>query len=393
MKSNYKRIGDFIRQIKVKNIDSSDKSLLGININKYFMPSVANVVGTDLSRYKIVKKGQFSCNRMHVGRDKRLPVALSNQEDDFIVSPAYDVFEIFDKNILLSEYLMMWFSRKEFDRNAWFYTDADVRGGLHWDAFCNIELPVPDIEKQKAIVKEYNTIVNRIKLNEQLNQKLEETAQAIYKEWFVEFEFPMIKEYAESIGKPDLEGKAYKSSGGEMVFNEVLEKDVPKGWKGGILEEIMVFKNGKKKPESKGEIPVYGGNGILDYANEYNNENVIAVGRVGAYCGSLFRVLNKCWVSDNAISAKSRNNFNMFCFYTLKILNLNERSEGTGQPLLTQGILNKIQSVIPSKNIILKYEIISNNTFKQSNTFVRELESLKSLGITILSKMAKINKL
>jgi type I restriction enzyme S subunit len=92
MKSNYKIIGDFIRPIKVKNIDGSDKFLLGININKYFMPSVANVVGTDLSRYKIVKKEQFSCNRMHVGRDKRLPVALSNQEDDFIVSPAYDVF-------------------------------------------------------------------------------------------------------------------------------------------------------------------------------------------------------------------------------------------------------------------------------------------------------------
>ena len=155
-----------------------------------FLPSVANVVGTDLTRYKIVKKGQFSCNRMHVGRDKRLPVALSNQEDDFIVSPAYDVFEITDKDILLSEYLMMWFSRKEFDRNAWFYTDADVRGGLHWDALCNMELPVPDIEKQKAIVKEYNTVVNRIKLNKELNKKLEETAQAIYKQWFVDFEFP-----------------------------------------------------------------------------------------------------------------------------------------------------------------------------------------------------------
>ena len=233
MKSNYKRLGKYIQQVKVKNSDGSTKSLLGINIDKYFMPSVANVVGTDLSRYKIVKKGQFSCNRMHVGRDKRLPVALSNQEDDFIVSPAYDVFEIFDKNILLPEYLMMWFSRKEFDRNAWFYTDADVRGGLHWDAFCNMQLPVPDIEKQKAIVKEYNTIVNRIKLNEQLNQKLEETSQAIYKQWFVDFEFPYENE------------KPYKSNGGDMVFNEELGEDVPVGWSVlSIKDYVVEMKNG-----------------------------------------------------------------------------------------------------------------------------------------------------
>jgi type I restriction enzyme S subunit len=224
-----------------------------------------------------------------------------------------------------------------------------------------------------------------------ISQKLEETAQAIYKEWFVDFEFPMTKEYAESIGKPELEGKAYKSNGGGMVFNEVLGKDIPVGWSDGILEEIMVFNNGKKKPESKGKIPVYGGNGISDYTDEYNNEDIIAVGRVGAYCGSLFRVLNKCWVSDNAISVKSRNNFNMFCFYTLKILNLNERSVGTGQPLLTQGILNNIQSVIPIENTISKYEIISNKLFKQSNIFNIELESLKSLRITILSKTATIN--
>ncbi|MBW1745892.1 MAG: restriction endonuclease subunit S [Deltaproteobacteria bacterium] len=242
-----------------------------------------------------------------------------------------------------------------------------------------MQLPVPDIEKQKAILKEYNTIVNRIKLNEQFNQKLEETAQAIYKQWFVDFEFP------------DENGKPYKSSGGDMVFNEELGEEIPVGWRDGILEEIMVFKNGKKKPESKGKIPVYGGNGILDYADEYNNEDVVAVGRVDAYCGSLFRVLNKCWVSDNAISAKSRNNFNMFLFYTLKILNLNERSEGTGQPLLTQGILNNIQSVIPIENTISKYEIISNKLFKQSNIFNIELEPLKSLRITILSKTATIN--
>ena len=107
------------------------------------MPSVANVVGTDLSKYKVVKKNQFACNRMHVGRDNRIPIALSDRDEPFMVSPAYDVFKIKDTSILHPDYLMMWFSRKEYDRNAWFYTDADVRGGLAWDAFCAMKFPLP----------------------------------------------------------------------------------------------------------------------------------------------------------------------------------------------------------------------------------------------------------
>jgi len=230
--NNYKRIGDYIKSVKVFNSDLRAKELLGINIDKFFMPSVANVVGTDLSRYKIVEKNQFACNRMHVGRDYRIPVALSDRDEPFMVSPAYDVFEIKDTSILHPEYLMMWFSRAEFDRNAWFYTDADVRGGLAWKAFCDMQLPVPDINKQREIVREYNTIVNRIKLNEQLNQKLEETAQAIYKQWFVDFEFP------------DENGKPYKSNGGEMVWNDELEKEVPVGWEVKPFTKVCSLKGG-----------------------------------------------------------------------------------------------------------------------------------------------------
>ena len=130
MRSNYKRIGDYIERVNERNSESKYSLLLGINIDKYFMPSVANVVGTDLSKYKVVRVNQFACNRMHVGRDYRLPIALSKEEDSFIVSPAYDVFEIIMPKELLAEYLMLWFSRAEFDRNSWFYTDTDVRGKL-----------------------------------------------------------------------------------------------------------------------------------------------------------------------------------------------------------------------------------------------------------------------
>lgn len=184
MKSNYKRIVDYIREVKVRNKDLSVNSLMGINIDKYFMPSVANTVGTDMSKYKIVKRGQFACNRMHVGRDKRLPISLLNDYESIIVSPAYTVFEIIDEERLNPEYLMMWFSRREFDREAWFYTDSDVRGGLSLEDFFNIEIPIPDIEKQREIVKEYNTILSRIELNEQMISKLESLIQLIYQSMF-----------------------------------------------------------------------------------------------------------------------------------------------------------------------------------------------------------------
>ncbi|MFP7335195.1 hypothetical protein SFC23_17770 [Shouchella clausii] len=184
MRSEFKRIGEFIRKINVRNTQLNVTKLMGINIDKFFMPSVANTVGTDMAKYQIVKKGQFACNRMHVGRDKRLPVALSRQED-IIVSPAYDVFEVIDQEILNPEYLMMWFLREEFDRNAWFYTDADVRGGLAWEDFCNIRLPVPSIIQQEKAVKAYKIIDDKISLNNNIIKKLEETIHCIYKQLFV----------------------------------------------------------------------------------------------------------------------------------------------------------------------------------------------------------------
>ncbi|SDY36313.1 restriction endonuclease subunit S [Nitrosomonas sp. Nm33] len=186
MRSNYKRIGQFVRQVNNRNTGLSVVDLKGISINKQFMPSVANINGTDLSTYKLVGKNQFAYNPMHVGRDEVLPISLLEADESVIVSPAYVVFEIVEPELLLPEYLMMWFRRPEFDRNAWFTTDSSVRGGFNWDDFCDITLPVPHPDKQREIVREYNTIVERIKLKEQLIQKLEETAEALYRHLFSE---------------------------------------------------------------------------------------------------------------------------------------------------------------------------------------------------------------
>ena len=181
-----KRLGDYIRPVDVRNRDLKVTRLMGINIEKRFMPSVANVVGTDLSNYKVVLKGQFACNLMHVGRDEKIPVALQKDDEPIIVSPAYVVFEVVDTNVLLTEYLMMWFSRSEFDRNAWFYTDGDVRGGMDRDALFDMQIPVPAIEKQRETVAEYNTLQNRIETNKKLIATLEQTAQTLYRHTFID---------------------------------------------------------------------------------------------------------------------------------------------------------------------------------------------------------------
>lgn len=172
MKLKYRKLGEFIRLRDQRNTNLITEELLGINIDKEYMPSVANVIGTDLTKYKIIEKNVFACNPMHVGRDEKLPVALYKEDKLAIVSPAYFVFEIIDRSILNEEYLMMWFRRSEFDRNCWFKTDGSVRGGISWNEICELELPVPEINKQKSIVKAYKSISNRINLKQQINDNL-----------------------------------------------------------------------------------------------------------------------------------------------------------------------------------------------------------------------------
>lgn len=217
MKSNYKRIGEHIQLVDERNKGLKVKQLLGLSISKQFIPSVANIIGTDMENYKIIRKNQFACSTMQVRRDKKMPVALLQDVDEAIISQAYPVFEVRDERELLPEYLMMWFTRSEFDREACFHAVGGVRGSLEWEDFENMQLPIPSITKQREIVKEYNTIQNRITLNEQIIQKLEETAQAVYKRWFVEFEFP------------DENGKPYKSNGGEIMKTDLGL--VPSKWK------------------------------------------------------------------------------------------------------------------------------------------------------------------
>lgn len=180
MKSNYEPLGKHIRLVDYRNSEEVTSTVLGISIDKEFMPSVANVIGTDLSRYKLISKGLFACNPMHVGRDERLPIALYEKDNAAVVSPAYFMFEIIDRDVLNEEYLMMWFRRPEFDRECWFMTDGSVRGGITWDDLCRIKLPVPSYARQCEIVESYRAITNRIALKRAENDNLTEQCSVDY---------------------------------------------------------------------------------------------------------------------------------------------------------------------------------------------------------------------
>ena len=187
MKERYRLLGDFIRQVDVRNTDGKEENLLGVSVQKMFIPSIANTVGTDFTKYKVVKRGQFTYIPDTSRRGDKIGIALLTDYDEGLVSNIYTVFEVKDENELLPEYLMLWFSRLEFDRYARFKSHGSVREIMDWDEMCKVELPVPSIDKQRSIVKAYQTITERIDLKRRINDNLEATAQAVFQDQFASY--------------------------------------------------------------------------------------------------------------------------------------------------------------------------------------------------------------
>ena len=185
MKEGYRLLGDFIRQVDVRNTEGKEENLLGVSVQKMFIPSIANTVGTDFTKYKVVKRGQFTYIPDTSRRGDKIGIALLTDYDEGLVSNIYTVFEVKDENELLPEYLMLWFSRPEFDRYARFKSHGSVREIMDWDEMCKVELPVPSIDKQRSIVKAYQTITERIELKRRINDNLEAQTQALFDELFL----------------------------------------------------------------------------------------------------------------------------------------------------------------------------------------------------------------
>ena len=348
MKEGYRLLGDFIQPVDERNRDLKVDYLLGVSISKQFIPSIANIVGTDLSSYKIVRTGQFAYGPVTSRNGEKISIALL-QDKDCIISSSYTVFEVTDNERLDPEYLMLWFSRPEFDRYTRYMSHGSVREIFDWDELCKVELPVPSIEKQRGIVKAYNTITDRIELKRKINDNLEAVLAASHSKMF-------------------------------------FSKDTSEHSK---LGELMTFGNGKSRPKTDGPIPVYGGNGVLSYTDHHNIENAVLIGRVGAYCGSVYLEQGICWVSDNAIFAKSKiTKDEFFDYFLLKRLNLFNHHVGTGQQLLTQEILNNIEVPKPVTEQIEFFNRKAASVFETIFTNSREIIRLQELSDLLLSRLA-----
>lgn len=367
---DYKRLGDYIREVNVRNRELRVTNLVGLTIDKAFIPSVANIIGTDLSNYKVIEKEQFACSLMQVSRDGKIPVAMF-EEDAAIMSPAYPMFEVIDKTVLLPRYLMMWFSRKEFDREASFYAVGGVRGSLTWEDFCNMRLPIPSIERQREIVAEYETLACRIRLNEQMVAKLEETAQALYRKIFVD---------------------------------GIDKENLPEGWRMGRLGEVANCLDYKRRPLSeeerkpiKGIYPYYGAMSLVDHINKYIYEGTyLLFSEDGANViddfghPALQYLWGKFWVNNHAHVLQGNEMVSTeYLYLALKGVNATHLVTGAAQPKINQENMNSIWLVVPTKKEMKEFNQSVEYIFHlyklktEENTKITELQSL------LLARMGK----
>lgn len=385
---NYKRLGDYIREVNDRNRELKVTKLVGLTIDKAFIPSVANVIGTDLSNYKIIRKEQFACSLMQVSRDGKMPVAMF-EEDEAIMSPAYPMFEVIDKETLLPQYLMMWFSRSEFDREASYYAVGGVRGSLTWEDFCNMQLPIPSITRQREIVAEYETLTRRIRINEQMIQNLESTAQTLYRKMFVD---------------------------------GIDKENLPEGWRMGTLGEICSKIGSGSTP--KGGKDCYTNSGIslirsmnvFDFRFSYDElahisdiqaasldsvtieEKDILFNITGA------SVARCCMVPNNVLPARVnqhvmiiRSGKDFMSYYLLCTLCSNEAKRsllgmsqsGSTREAITKGEIESFKIVIPSTELLKVYENQAEIIFAHIDIHKQENSKLTELQSLLLAKMGQ----
>ncbi len=375
--SQLNRLGNYIQEVNVRNTDLAVDTLLGVSISKEFIPSVANTVGTDMKNYKIVYKNQFVYISDTSRRGDKIGITILEDYEEAIVSQAYTVFEITDTEKLLPEYLMMWFRRPEFDRYARYKSHGSVRETFDWDEMCEVKLPIPSIEKQQQIVDEYNSVTNRIALNDKINQKLEETAQTIYKHWFVDFEFP------------DENGLPYKSNGGEMVYNEELDREIPLGWEVVELGEIAEMKYGKVLNSNlfeKEGYPVFSGYGIRGYYSEYmyKEPQILVLCRGVSGTGRVEMSPPYSYITNLSIIVELNNKelLKSYLYYYLKNENLRKLDSGSAQSQITINVLYTYKILVPCFDMYnefsKKLEKINryNENLEKQNQYLEELKSL-----------------
>lgn len=393
MQKDYKPLGNFIRPVTGRNADLGDLPLMGLSIQKKFIPSIANTIGTDMSTYRIIERNQFAYGPVTSRNGDKITIALFNEADRALISQAYLPFEVTDTNELDPEYLMMWFRRPEFDRYARFKSHGSAREIFDWEEMCNTLLPIPHISKQREIVAEYNAIQNRIKINEQLIQKLEETAQAIYREWFVE---GIDKEY------------------------------LPEGWRVDSLKNLCTkigsgsTPTGGKESYFTSGISLIRSTNVFDYnfsfedlafisdeqASKLKNvevkENDILFNITGV------SVARCCMVPQNVLPARVNQHvmiirpnvkLNISFYLLLHLCSTDSKNallgisqSGSTREAITKSEIEDFEVVIPKDDLLEKFQISMTKLFLEKDLKSIENQKLTELKELLLSRLAKWSK-
>lgn len=385
MKSNYEPLGKHIQLVDYRNSEEVTSTVLGISIDKEFMPSVANVIGTDLSRYKLISKGLFACNPMHVGRDERLPIALYEKDSPAIVSPAYFMFEIIDRDVLNEEYLMMWFRRPEFDRECWFMTDGSVRGGITWEDLCRIKLPAPSYARQCEIVESYRAITDRIALKRAENDNLEATIQAAF-------------------------DKAFHDAGVSLPETIIKQNKVPQGWTDATVGDFASVQTGPFGSQLHNEDYVESGTPIITvehmdgkYIAHRNlplvsQNDVDRLRKYDLHTGDI--VFSRVGSVDRAVMVSQHEDGWLFSGRCLRVRPYDPNTGsyflwwfnqpvirqlvtasavGATMPSINTSILNSIRIVFPQKDIVTQFCKIADGLIEIIATNLEEIRKLNDV--------------
>lgn len=360
----YKTIEELVTRVDERNSDGTVSELIGVSIDKCFIKSVANTNGTDLSKYKIIRKNDFAVSLMQVSRDGKIPVARLEEYEEAIMSPAYPIFRVKDKNIILPDYLEMWFKRPEFDREAAFIAVGGVRGSMPWEEFAKMKLPVPSIEKQQKIVNAYKIVTDRIALKQRINDNLDATIYAKFQDMF--------------------------QKNKEILFSGEQLED----WCIKPLSFLADFKYGKMATSEilceKG-FPVYSGYRTVGYCNKYmfKEPQLVVLARGVSGTGEV-RISPPCCHLTNlsiAVLLYDRTYINYLLYY-LENDNLISLDSGSAQSQITINDLSMHKVMLPPYSKVVEFDNIAKqlrSIIDENNKEIEVLEELKKVLLTTIS--------
>ena len=373
MKNNYRKLGDYIQPVDVRNSDLKISYLLGLSIEKCFIESIANTIGTDFRPYKIVKKGQFAYGPVTSRNGDKITIALLKESDVCIISSSYSVFEITDTTKLLPEYLMLWFSRPEFDRYARYKSHGSVREIFDWDEMCRVELPIPDLKEQEKIVNTYNAITKRIQLKQKINENLEKTVQCLFENVF---KHELQKEEISFTDVIDLLGGGTPSTAEKAYWSGNIPFFAPAD----IDKSVYCFKTEKTLTEE----------GLDNCSSKLYPKNTTFVtcrGTVGklALAGTPMAMNQSCY------ALKDKNGqypFFTYSFAKFTVSKLKNKASGAVFSALVTKDFEMEKVFNPNLEKMKEYETKSSSIFKNISSNEKEIFILQELKQLVISRIS-----